>query len=377
MSGTSDLPIRVVPVEDPSSLETFIELPWEIYADDPHWVAPLKRDVRKAFDRGTHPFHLHSEAQPFLAYRGRQAVGRICAIRNRNHERYHREPVGFFGWFECIEDPRVSRALFDQVAEWLRARGLKTMRGPTSFSTNETTGFLVGGAEGPPVLMMPHNPAYYLTLAEDYGFEKAKDLYAYLIDSQTPPDYLLRAEKLVLKRYDVRLRQLRMSDFEAELATVRTLYNAAWEKNWGFVPMTDAEFDFMAAELRPILDPRLALFVETAAGEPIGFALAVPDFNQVLRHLDGRLFPFGLFKALWYRRKIFRTRVLILGLLEEYRGKGIDSLLYLAIIRAAKPCGITEAEQSWILEDNEKMNAAIRRLGGRAYRRYRLYDRAL
>ncbi len=364
-------------MEDPSSLQTFIELPWEIYADDPDWVPPLKRDVRKAFDRRTHPFHQHSEAQPFLAYRGERAVGRICAIRNRNHERYHHEPVGFFGWFECIDDPRVSRALFDQAADWLRARRLRTMRGPTSFSTNEITGFFVGGAEGPPVLMMPHNPAYYLTLVEDYGFEKAKDLYAYLMDSQIPPDYLLRAEKLVLKRYDVRVRELRMSDFEAELATVRSLYNAAWEKNWGFVPMTDAEFDFMAAELRPILDPRLALFVETAAGEPIGFALAVPDFNQVLRHLDGRLLPFGLIKALWHRRKIFRARVLILGLLEEYRGKGIDALLYLAIIRAAKPCGITECEQSWILEDNEKMNAAIQRLGGRVYRRYRLYDRAL
>lgn len=372
-----DLPIRVLPVDSPALMRRFIDLPWSIYRDDPHWVPPLKSDVRKAFDPAHHPFHQHSEAQPFLALRGERPVGRIAAIRNRNHEAFHGESVGFFGWFECVEDPAVSAALFDRAAEWVRQRGLSALRGPTSFSTNEVTGFLLGGEPGPPVLMMPHNPPYYLTLAERYGFGKAKDLNAFMIDDQTPPEHLLRAERIVTRRSGVRLRTLEMARFEEELATVRRLYNAAWEKNWGFVPMTDAEFDYLAAELKPILDPRLALFVETPDGETVGFALALPDYNQVLRHLNGRLLPFGILKALWYRRRIHRMRVLTLGLLEEYRGKGIDALLYLGLIRNGAARGITECEQSWILEDNEKMNAAIERLGGRLYRRYRLYERPL
>lgn len=372
-----DLPIRVIPVDSAARMRQFIDLPWTIYRDDPNWVPPLKADVRKAFDPTHHPFHQHSEVEPFLALRGERPVGRVAAIRNRSHEAFHEERVGFFGWFECVEDPSVADALFDRVAEWLTSRGLLAMRGPTSFSTNEVTGFLVGGEEGPPVLMMPHNPPYYLTLLERYGFEKAKDLYAFMIDDRTPPEHLLRAEKIVTRRTGVRLRTLDMSRFAQELSTVRRLYNAAWEKNWGFVPMTDAEFDYMAGELKPILDPELALFVENPAGETVGFALALPDFNQVLRHLNGRLLPFGIFKALWYRRRIHRMRVLTLGLLEGYRGKGIDALLYLGLIRNGTARGITECEQSWVLEDNEKMNAALERLGGRLYRRYRLYERAL
>lgn len=330
--------------------------------------------MRNAFDPEKHPFHEHSEVQPYLAYRGDRAVGRICAIRNRKHEAFHEEPVGFFGWFECEDDEEAARALFETVRAWLDERGLRTMRGPTSFSTNETAGLLVEGEPGPPVLMMPYNPPYYLDLFEAAGLAKAKDLFAWMIDDQTPPDYLLRAEKAVLRRSKATVRPLDRSRFDEELETVRAIYNQAWERNWGFIPMTDEEIDHMAKELKPLLDPQLALFVEDGEGTPIGFALALPDFNQVLMKMNGRLWPFGLIKALWYRRKIQRMRVLILGLLEEYRGKGIDALLYLALIRNGAARGITECEQSWILEENEKMNAALERLGGRMYRRYRLYD---
>ena len=373
--STADLPVRVVPVESRAQLKAFIDLPWSIYRDDPNWVPPLKSDVRKAFDPEKHPFHQHSEAQPFLALRGDRPVGRICAIRNRNHEAFHEEPVGFFGWFECIEDPRVSGALFDRVSEWLRGRGLQTMRGPTSFSTNDTTGFFLDGEDGPPVLMMAYNPRYYLSLVEEYGFEKAMDLYAYNLEMYTLPERLVRAAEVIERRQRVRVRKIRMSEFESELATVRRLYNAAWEKNWGFVPMTDAEFDFMASELKPIINPNLALFAENPAGEPIGFVLGLPDFNEVLIRLNGRLFPFGIFKALWYRRGVKFMRVPLLGVVPEYLGKGIDLLLYSGIIREGTAAGFCSAEQSWILETNDKMNNIMTtRLGARIYRRYRVYD---
>ena len=369
--------LRVAPVETRADLKRFIDLPWAIYREDPHWVPPLKRDVRAAFDPTKHPFHLHSEAQPYLAVRGRDVVGRICAIRNRNHEALHEETVGFFGWFECVDDSEVAEALFDAARGWLRERGLTAMRGPASFSTNEITGLLVDGEAGPPALLLAHNPPWYPALLEGCGLRKVKDLYAWDIVEGNWPEHLFRAEKLVTRRYGTRIRTLDMSRFDEELLLIRRLYNSAWERNWGFVPMTDAEMDHMAAELKPIIDPELALFAETPDGEVIGFALALPDFNQVLHKLNGRLTPLALAKILWYKRRVTRLRVLILGLLSEWRGKGIDVLLYLAIFRNGTAAGMREADLSWILEDNHKMNAAIERLGGRIYRTYRVYEALL
>ena len=369
--------LRVAPVETRADLKRFIDLSWAIYRGDPHWVPPLKRDVHAAFDSAKHPFHLHSEAQPYLAVRGGEVVGRICAIRNRNHEALHEEAVGFFGWFECVDDPDVAEALFDAARGWLRERGLTAMRGPASFSTNEITGLLVDGEEGPPALLLAHNPPWYPPLLEGCGLRKVKDLYAWDIVEGNWPEHLFRAEKLVTRRYGTRIRTLDMSRFDEEVLLIRRLYNSAWERNWGFVPMTDAEMDHMAAELKPIIDPDLALFAETPDGEVIGFALALPDFNQVLHKLNGRLTPLALAKILWYKRRVTRLRVLILGLLSEWRGKGIDVLLYLAIFRNGTAAGMREADLSWILEDNHKMNAAIERLGGRIYRTYRVYEAVL
>jgi len=366
-------PVRVVPVETRRELKTFINVPWDIYRDDPDWVPPLKMDMRNAFNPSKHPFHKHSEAQPFLALRGDVAVGRICAIRNRRHEEFQGESVGFFGFFECVDDQAVASALFDTVREWLRERGLEVMRGPTSFSTNEVAGLLIGGESGPPFVMMPHNPPYYPALLEAYGFGKAKDLLAWALENEEP-EHLTRAESIVRRRNKVTVRTMDRSRYAEELEKVRAIYNSAWEKNWGFVPMNDDEIDFMADELKLVIEPQLALFMENAEGETIGFALALPDFNQVLIKLDGRLFPFGLIKALWNKRKIDRMRVIILGLLPEYRGKALDVLLYLGLFRNALGIGITWGEMSWILEDNGPMNAAIERFGSRLFRTYRLYD---
>lgn len=369
--------IEILPVRTPREREAFVRLPWSLYEGDPHWVPPLLRDARRMLDPAVHPFHRHSEVQPFLALRNGRPVGRIAAIHNRNHQAFHDEPVGFFGFFEGPREPAVAGALFEAAAGWLRERGLRGMRGPASFSTNETAGLLVEGFDGPPAVLMPYNPPFYVDLLAVHGFEPVKTLLAYYIDEQRPPDYLVRAAGIVEKRTGVRVRPVEMKRFEAELAAVRRIYNAAWERNWGFVPMTDAEFDFMAGELKPIVDPDLALMAEAPDGEAAGFALALPDFNQVLVHLNGRLFPFGVLKALWYRRKIHRMRVIALGLAEKYRGKGIDALLYLWIIRNGAARGITFAELSWVLEANAAMRKPLERLGGRVYRRYRLYEASL
>lgn len=365
---------QVRPVRSTDEREAFIRLPWSLYRGDSNWVPPLLRDMRRMLDPSVHPFHNHSDVELFLALRAGRPVGRIAAIHNRNHQKFHDEPVGFFGFFESPNDPEVAEVLFDAAGTWLRSRELRIMRGPTSFSTNETAGFLVEGFGGPPVVMMAYNPPYYADLALGYGFQPAKTLQAYFLDNQTPPEYLVRAGRNVERRTRVTVRPMNMKEFDAELATVRRIYNAAWEKNWGFVPMTDEEFEFMADELRPIVDPKLALMAETSNGMAAGFALALPDFNQVLSHLDGRLFPFGILKALYYKRKIRSMRVITLGLLDEFRGKGIDALLYLGLIRNGTARGITFAELSWVLEDNEPMNKPLERLGGKVYRRYRLFD---
>jgi len=377
LNSNPSAPVRVTPVATRSDLKAFIDLPWSIYEDDPNWVPPLKSDVRKAFDPSKHPFHLHSEAQAFLALRGDEVVGRICAIRNRNHEAFHEESAGFFGWFETIDDDAVAGALLETTRGWLSERGLTTMRGPTSFSTNETSGVLIDGADGPPVLMMAYNPPYYPDLLERLGLEKAKDLFAWFVDGNPPNEYLLRAEKLLNRRYDITIRTMNMSRFEEELATVRRLYNEAWEKNWGFVPMTDPEIDHMASELKHIVNPDFAYFVEDSTGEAFGFALALPDFNYVLKRLNGKLFPFGFAKALILARRIKVMRVMILGLIPEWRGKGIDALLYARFLRGGIEHGIVGGECSWILEDNDKMNAALERMGARMYRRYRLYEMSI
>ena len=271
-TATRDAGIAVEPVSGARDLELFARLPWRIYRNDPDWVPPLLTDFRKLFDPKKHPFYLHSECQPFVARRGGEVVGRIAAIWNRNHQKFHQEPVGFFGFFECVDDHGVAEALFAGAATWLRERGLTVMRGPASFSSNEEWGLLIDGWNGPPRVMMTYNPRYYPPLIESCGFAKAKDLVAYHFTGEGVPERLRRGTDIVAKRNpDVRIRSLDMKHFARELGIVRELYNRCWERNWGFVPMTEAEIDHMARELKPVVDPSLVLIMEKA-GVPIGFA---------------------------------------------------------------------------------------------------------
>ena len=356
-------------------LNRFIQLPWRIYRNDPHWVPPLIGDLKRMLTK--HPFLEHAYVEYYLARRDGEVVGRIAFILNHLHNEIHDEETGFFGFFEVMpEDDEAARALLLQVQECARRAGLFRIRGPANFSCNEEWALLVDGFDAPPAVMMTYNPARYVEHIEKIGFEKAKDLLAYYLDNPEPPERVVKVAERLAERQGVTVRPMNMKKFRQEVERVRYIYNKAWEKNWGFVPMTEAEIDHLAKELKQIVKPELVLFAEKG-DEPVGFALALPDYNRALKHANGRLFPFGLLKILWHARKIDMLRVLTLGLLEEYRRTGIDQLLYLRMFEGGRKLGIVRGEFSWILEDNHPMRQALEKMGCRVYKTYRLYEKRI
>jgi hypothetical protein len=336
-------------------------------------VPPLRRDVEELIDPDRHPFHQHATVELFLARENDRVVGRIAAIRNELHIEHHNEMVGFFGLFESIRDARVSDALFEAAATWLASQGLEVMRGPASFSLNEESGLLVDGFDGPPVVMMTYNPPWYEELVEGFGFRKSKDLLAYFLPDAAPSERLVRVADKLRERYKVTVRTLDKRRFWEDVSLVRRVYNEAWQDNWGHIPMTEAELTYMAKQLKPVVDPTLVVFAEVD-GELAGFGLALPDLNVPLKKMNGRLFPIGWAKALWYSRKIRTARVLILGVLEKHRRSGVAELMELEMMINAAKRGIVHAEFSWILEDNNMMRAPMEKLGAKVYRTYRMYD---
>jgi GNAT superfamily N-acetyltransferase len=371
--------LDVRPVAGRADLERFLKLPWLIYEGDPNWVPPLLSDVRKALDPQKHPFYEHAEVALFLARRGRDVVGRIAAVVNRAHNEFHEDRLGFFGLFECIDDQGVADALLEKAEAWLRERGMSAVQGPMNLSTNEevcSPGVLIDGWQRPPAILMGHNPRYYAELITRAGYAKTKDLLAYWLESETTPARLQRSYDRLLRDGRVKLRSLDVRRFDDEVAVVRDIYNSAWERNWGFVPMSGAELDYMARHLKPIVEPKLCAFAEVD-GEPVGFALGLPDYNVALKHVDGRLFPFGLVKLLWHRRKIAHARAITLGLKPGFRGRGLDGLLIAHLFIEAKKVGIWKGECSWILEDNWDMRRGLDRIGGVPDKTYRLYEKPL
>jgi GNAT superfamily N-acetyltransferase len=341
-------------------------------------VPPLLAEERKRIDPGTNPFFGHGSVQLYLAYKDGRAVGRIAAIENKLHNEYHDENIGFFGLFEAVDDPEVGGALLDAAAKWVRERGLVALRGPTNFSTNEECGLLVDRFDLSPYVMMTDNPPYYADLWTGWGLTKIKDLLAFEGSAESFNAQRLRGLKRLIERsgLDIRVRSMRMKQFDEEVALVRDLYNAAWEKNWGFVPMTDQEVDYMAKQLKPVVDPDLALIGEID-GEPAGFALALPDINQAIRRVNGRLLPFGIVKLLWHMRRVRGIRILTLGLKAEYRRTGLAEMFYAEIFKRGTEKGHYVGESSWILEDNQIMRGAVEKMGFHPYKTYRLYERTL
>jgi GNAT superfamily N-acetyltransferase len=364
--------IRIDKVEDEKDLKDFINLPFKLYKKDPYWVPPLISDLKPHFSR-KNPFFDHADVTFFIVKKDGIPAGRIAAIVNHKHIEFHNEKAGFFGFFESINDYDVAQALLDKAGEWLKDKGMEIMRGPMNFSTNEECGFLIEGFESSPLLMMPYNPPYYLELMERYGLKKVKDLFAYIIDvpDELPPRIIKAA--VIAKAHGAVVRPAVMKRFDKELETFKSVYNSAWEKNWGFIPMTEKEIDWMAKRMKTLIVPDLALIAEVD-GSPAGFFLALPDFNQVLKRLNGRLGLSGIIKALWYSRKIRDIRLLIFGILKEHRKKGIDALFYLEAWKATKRKGYKRAEVSWILEDNILVHRAAKMFGARLYKKYRIYE---
>ena len=370
--------IEIRRVESRSDLRKFIQLPYQLYKYNPVWVPPLLIEQKDLVDKKRNPFYKHAEADFFLAYKNGNLVGRIAAILNYNHNKFQNENIGFFGFFESIEDKDVAFKLFETAEKWVRDRGLDAIRGPVNPSTNDTCGFLIKGFEKPPVVMMPYNYGYYAEFCESYGFKKVRDLYAYYIDkNMLKPEVMSKLERavnIILKRRNATIRPINMRKLKDEIQKVKEIYNNAWSKNWGFVPLTDEEIDHIAKSLKQIVVPELALFAEVD-GKPVGFSLSIPDINQALKHLNGRLFPFGIFKLMWYMRKITMIRVLIMGLIEKYRLSGIDGAFYYYTIKNGLAKGYTAAELGWVLEDNEPMKRVAENIGSTPYKKYRIYQK--
>lgn len=370
--------IDVIPVTNSRDLREFMLLPWKIYRGDPHWVPPLVMDLKKLFDKTKYPFFQHSEADFFLARRNGETVGRIAAILNNNHNAFHHERCAFFGFFETVNDQAVATALLEKAADWAREKGMTALRGPANYSTNDTCGLLIDGFDSSPVILMTYNPRYYVDLIENAGFRKAMDLYAWwMIKEQGLNQKIIRVGEKVLQEENITLRTLNMKNFEREVEVIKKIYNEAWSANWGFVPMTDAEFDFLARDLKPAVDPRLVLIVEKD-GEPVGFSLSLPDYNVALKKLNGRLLPFGLFKLLYYKRRIKHIRVLTLGVVRKLQThSGIGAALYMETFRRGTAIGFNAGDFSWTLESNTLINRGMKLLGAKLYKRYRIYEKPL
>jgi len=371
--------VKVRVVDRGRDLKAFIDLPYRLHADDPLWAPPLRIDIRARLSRKKNPFFDHGEATYFLAERDGNVVGRIAAIANGRHDQIYGDGVAFFGFFECVDDPAVAAALFEAASNWAGERGYSVLRGPTSFSTNDECGVLVDGFDTPPTVMMPHNPPYYVQLVEGCGFVKSKDLWAFQGDHSKPtPERMERAAGLVRKRMGLTVRPLDRRTFSLEVDRIKKAYNEAWERNWGFVSMSEREIDHIAAQFKPFFIPDLVPFVEMD-GKIVGFGLGIPDLNEILlSNRMGRLFPTVL-RLLWSlkRKKILRARVILLGVLPAYRGRGIDAVLWHWIWTRSSEHGIFWGEASWILEDNTPMCNAAERMGFEHYKTYRLYERAI
>ncbi len=368
--------LDVLTVGERADLGAFIAFPYALHRDDPCWAPPLRRDARLLVDTTRNPFYEHAERELFVASRDGHVVGRVAAIDDRLHRETHGDRTGFVGFFDSVDEPQVAQALFDAAARWLKGRGLEVQRGPVSPSINDEVGVLVDGFETPSVLMMPHNPRYYPGLFESAGFRKAKDLLAFQSTYTTLPERLIAATEIVGKRYGITCRPLDMRRFDQEIVRVKQLYNSAWEKNWGHVPLTDREIDALAGQLRPIVVPELVVFAERA-GEPVGFAAAIPDINVALRkNPAGRLLP-GILKVLWASRRVTRLRVLLLGVVREWHNKGVDALMYRRVWENGRRRGFDWAEGGWILEDNQPMINGLKRLGFEPYKTYRVYERPI
>ena len=369
--------VDIQPVRSRRDHRQFIKFPWSIYDKYPQWVPPLLMDRRKLVDRKKNPFYKHAEAEFFLARRNGNVVGRIGAIVNHNHNKEHNENIGFFGFFESIEDQSVADSLIGTASAWLKSHGVTRMRGPASPSVNDEYGLLIDGFDRPPVVLMPYNPPYYARMLEAAGLKKIKDLYAYHVRRENAfSEKLSRVSEAVRQREGLTFRSLDMSKFSQEVGLIKSIYNRAWQYNWGAVPMTDEEFDAMAKDLKPVVVPELVIIAEFH-GEPIGFSLSLPDLNLALKHnRKGYLLP-GLYCLMRYKKQIDATRIITLGVVREYQKTGAAGVLFYETAKRSVEHGYPKGEAGWVLEDNVMMIRSAEMLKGERQKTYRIYETSI
>ena len=370
--------LRVLPVRDRKDLKRFIQVPWTIYADDPCWVPPILFE-RKEHMSEKNPYFRHAKWQPWVAFRGGKAVGRISAQVDQLRLDRFQDDTGLFGFLEAIDDPDVFRLLLETACDWLRAQGMKKLQGPFNFSINDECGLLVDGFDRPPSVMMGHARPYYAGRIDELGYHKAKDLLAYRLNM----DFALpRAMSRLIDRSSeqVTVSPLRRSHLKQDIATLRDLFNDAWENNWGFVPFTEEEFDELGRTLAHLVDADL-IQVAAVDGKPAAMIVALPNLNEAARDLNGRLLPLGWLKLLWRlkRHKLKTARVTLMGVRQEYQTSRLGMTLAYKVINAVRIAlitkGVDEVEMSWILEDNKNMRHILESLGGVPYKRYRIYQK--
>ncbi|PCC70739.1 hypothetical protein SAMN02745121_02793 [Nannocystis exedens] len=372
-----------VPLSDRKLVERFIRVPWYIHREhhlSPHWVPPLLMDRRDYLNPDKNPFFKHVQAAFWIARKDGRDVARVAAVRDEDFVKFHGQPTGYLGMFECPDDPALAQALVDAARAWLEARGCTAMIGPFELSMNYISGVLIDGFDRDPGINMPYNPPYYDRLLQGTGMRKAKDLLHWGIDPQRPiPERVARIAAKVAERRGITVRDMRFDDWDAEVLRSLEIMNDAWEKNWGFVPVGREEYLHIAKDLKLVLEPGLPIIAEVK-GEPVAFVITILDVNPVLKKLDGRLFPFGVLRLVWdlkVRKVVKGGRLILLGIKEKYRGQGIDTLLFLATHRAAQRLGWTEGQIGWTLEDNDRVNAAVKNMGGYRIATYRVYETTL
>jgi GNAT superfamily N-acetyltransferase len=370
--------IDIVVVEGKAALKEFINLPWSIYANYPNWVPPLKTEVERLLDTSKHPFWEFSERILFLARRGTETVGRIAGIVDGHYNQCHDEKMGIWGFFECADDLEAAAALFSRVEQWVTQKGMTFLRGPLNPSMNNETGLLIEGFQYPPVVGMTYNPPYYQSLIERCGFEKEKDLLAFLIDGEYRlPEWMDRLAERTAKKKGVRIRHVDPKKMDAEFALIREIYNDSWSGNWGFVPLTENEMKEIQKNVKPFADPDLVFFIYYD-DEPAAVCVIFPNVNPLLKRLNGSIGIMGIIKALFYRREITGLRLIMFGIKEKYRQLGLPMLAFQHIYEVARQKkGFKDLEMGWTLEDNESINFLTEETGAKRYKTYRIFRKPL
>jgi hypothetical protein len=371
--------IEVVAVKDKAGMRKFIDLPWSIYPRSSNWAPPLKSEVRHTLDAEKHPFWKFSDRELFLALRNGRAVGRIASIVDHNYNRFHNEQMASFGFFECFNDAEASASLFDAATNFARGKGMSFVRGPLNPSTNYEIGMLIEGFEHPPVIMMTWNLPYYPELTEASGFHKEKDLVAFYVGADDlPAERTERLAKVIVKRNNISMRCADKSKFASEMKLIKEIYHASWERSWGFVPMTDEEIDEMGRMMLRFADLDLIFFIYHG-DDPAGLVVVLPDINPVLKLFNGRIGPIGLLKYALFGRRKHAWRGTVFGFKEQYRKLGLPLVAFDYCNRVLRDPRKRSAflELGWNLEDNRDINQFDLDVGGKIYKRYRIYRKDL